>query len=200
MQKIVTYNSFSGADITVFLVLPGGGYKEFANLSTISYSSYRDKQTVTPIGQSCIAGVTRGPRTIAGTMVFVVFDKSAFLSVVGKAYGKESISDRMGFVMVDQLPPLDIYIYMTNEYGISAHMSIFGVEFLNEGQIHSIDDLYTENTVNYIARSIIPLKPTDYPLKENNVVDNKGAQGSIQPHDLKSIKEYHKMLIDGVPW
>ena len=37
-------------------------------------------------------------------------------------------------------------------------MSLFGVEFLNEGQVMSVQDLYTETSITYVAKEKTRLK------------------------------------------
>ena len=198
-ESPIIYRTFSGADISVYLIVPYSGdgqtgFKKFANLSTISYSIYRDKQAVTPIGFSRPKGVTRGPRTIAGTMVFAVFDTSAFQEIVGTHFTGENKYDKVGPVLLDELPPLDIYIFMSNEYGRAAHFILFGVELLNEGQVQSIDDLYTENTVNYIAHDIFPLKPVDKPLSSFDAKELGSLPQDIADGDIQKMKELNRRM------
>jgi hypothetical protein len=44
-----------------------------------------------------------------------------------------------------------------NEYGAVSRLVLYGVELVNEGQTMSIDDLITENVVNFVARHIEPM-------------------------------------------
>lgn len=41
-----------------------------------------------------------------------------------------------------------------NEHGNGATLNIYGVSILTEGQTMSIEDIYTENTMQYIAMDI----------------------------------------------
>ena len=54
----------------------------------------------------------------------------------------------------DQIPPFDITITAANEYGQIAMMIIGGVEILNEGSGMSIDDIVTEQSMTFVARSV----------------------------------------------
>jgi len=54
----------------------------------------------------------------------------------------------------DQIPPFDITLAASNEYGDIGTMRIFGVELLNEGWGVSIDDLVSEKQYTYLARDV----------------------------------------------
>lgn len=132
-------------------------YKKLAECSTISYSIFREKRLVRGLGQTNIKGVTRGIRTVAGSLVFTIFDKAVLHELL------EAISPEGDprIVLVDQIPPVDIFIFFANEYGAVSRIGIYGVDFINEGQVMSIHDLYTENTVNYVARDIDTMVAVD---------------------------------------
>lgn len=68
-------------------------------------------------------------------------------------------------VYTDEIPPIDITISFMNEYGQSATMTIYGVEFLNEGMGMSVDDITTERAITFVARSIEDISENAY---ENN--------------------------------
>ena len=61
---------------------------------------------------------------------------------------------------VDQIPPFDITLVGSNEYGASTMMAILGVELVNEGYGISIDDLVSEQQYTFIAREIVPWTST----------------------------------------
>jgi len=188
LPKVETQNttSFSGSDATVYIMLrpdkvnttdqqPGSYLKKLGEISTLSYSIYRQKSSVVPLGYTFPKGFTRGPRTIAGTMIFTVFDKSVFSELTTKAFlDAGTLDDKANYILIDQLPPLDIYVSFQNEYGDTfndhgrqrnipnmSKMAIFGVELINEGQVVSIEDLFTENSVNFIAKHISPMEKVD---------------------------------------
>jgi hypothetical protein len=165
-------HSYSGTDIRVFaLVDPIAAasgssvvndiYKELAEVSTISFSAYREKEMVKSLGMSSAMGFTRGYRTIAGTIIFTVFYKAVLNEIVKR--GVDSNDRDYRFVMIDQLPPIDIFITFQNEVGNLSKLMIFGCEFMNEGQVMSINDLVTENSVNFMARHVTALSSVDTP-------------------------------------
>lgn len=73
-----SYNSFSGVDIKgVF------ANKVVAELQAISYSITREKAPIYTMGSADPRSFSRGKRGIAGTLVFVVFDRHVLLSTLG---------------------------------------------------------------------------------------------------------------------
>ena len=73
-----SYNSFSGVDIKgVF------ASKVIAELQAISYSVTREKAPIYTMGSADPRSFSRGKRGIAGTLVFVVFDRHVLLSLLG---------------------------------------------------------------------------------------------------------------------
>lgn len=73
-----SYNSFSGVDIKgVF------ANKVIAELQAISYSITREKAPIYTMGSADPRSFSRGKRGIAGTLIFIVFDRHVLLSVLG---------------------------------------------------------------------------------------------------------------------
>jgi hypothetical protein len=52
------------------------------------------------------------------------------------------------------LPPFDIIAIFVNEYGHVGKMIIYGVDLVTEGGVLSIEDIYTEVSMQYVARDI----------------------------------------------
>lgn len=158
--------SFSGADIHATMVIPrigqngmiedDGEVLELAELQTISYSIHRENSPVRTLGHVNPRGFVKGARTIAGSMVFTVFNEYAFYRI--QNYKKQLASTNgLYSPLADMLPPFDIVFSFFNEYGLAAKMKIFGITIVDEGQTMSIDDLITEQTYTYMARGIQPL-------------------------------------------
>jgi len=136
-------------------------YKELGEVQTLSYSIYRDKQAVNTLGKKYPKGITRGTATIAGTIIFTVIHERILHELLNTSLGTASENLNLEFMTIDELPPLDIFITFENEYGDKSRLGIFGAEFINEGQVMSVSDLITENSVNYVARHISPLRKVD---------------------------------------
>lgn len=133
--------------------------KVLAEVSTLSYSIYREKYPVRPLGTVYPRTYTRGPRTISGSMVFATFDRHIFHEFFEAAsYRSTGVGDidrfRYTSFITDQLPPLDVSIVFANEYGNFSWMGIFGVEFQSEGMTMSIEDLFMEGVAQWVARDI----------------------------------------------
>jgi hypothetical protein len=55
---------------------------------------------------------------------------------------------------MDELPAFNITISCANEYGHNAKLALYGVTIVNEGQVMSINDVYTENTYQFFATNV----------------------------------------------
>jgi hypothetical protein len=74
-----TYNSFSGVDM---LVTFGGTL--VGELQGISFTVTREKAPLYTMGSADPRSFSRGKRGIAGSLVFLVFDRSALLATLGQ--------------------------------------------------------------------------------------------------------------------
>lgn len=163
--------SFAGTDITATMVIPNidrvagtvGSMDvlELAEVQTISYSIHRENAPVRTIGHVNPRGFVKGGRTIAGSLIFTVFNEYAFYRI--KEYRQIMAETGLFFApLADMLPPFDIVLTFFNEYGLGAKMKIYGVTIVDEGQTMSVDDLITEQTYTFMARGIQPLISMDY--------------------------------------
>lgn len=152
-----TYTSYAGTDILAVFTPKGGSPVAFAELQTISYSIYRPMTQVYTLGRANPSGFVRGQRTIAGSLIFTVFDRHALYTVLQEGYKLQD--ERCLTLKGDELPPFDININFLNEYGQSASMVIYDVRLMSEGQTMSIEDRITENTMQFIANDIDLMKP-----------------------------------------
>ena len=120
-------------------------------LQTISYSIHMEKKPVRAIGNVNAKDYVMGQRTIAGSLVFAVFNRH---------FAKNIIKDTNGLFkkgqsfLVDELPPFNIVISFANEYGLRSKLVVYGVRLLNEGQVMSVNDVYTENTYQFMATDV----------------------------------------------
>lgn len=144
------YKSFSGTDTVVFMLFPGLSPIVIGSLSTISYSMFRNKVPVINIGRTNINGITRGSRIYAGTMVFTLINKHWVRELQEKA----SYLQNLPTLKVDELPLFDLMIISANEYGSAANMFIYGIDFTDEAQTLSVEDLFTENVFKFVAREV----------------------------------------------
>ena len=86
-------NSFSGVDIKATFA-----NVQIGELQAISYSITREKAPIYTMGSPDMRCVSRGKRGIAGTMIFVVFDRHALLEGLNGLVFQSDIDDlRPGF-------------------------------------------------------------------------------------------------------
>lgn len=163
--------SFAGTDISATMVIPNidratgtvGSMDvlELAEVQTISYSIHRENAPVRTLGHVNPRGFVKGGRTIAGSLIFTVFNEYAFYRI--KEYRQIMAETGLFFApLADMLPPFDIVLTFFNEYGLGGKMKIYGVTIVDEGQTMSVDDLITEQTYTFMARGIQPLLSMDY--------------------------------------
>lgn len=155
------YQSFSGTDTLAFIMMPGSSPVLIGSLTTISYSMYRNKKPVINIGRTNINGVTRGSRIFAGTMIFTLINQHWLKEL------QEQLDWLKGFeeLKVDELPLFDIMIISANEYGNAVSMYIYGIDFTDEAQTISVEDLFTENVFSFVARDVSNFKSLNHKAK-----------------------------------
>ena len=137
------------------------------NIQTISISWFREKFPVRTFGRVYAKSYCRGSRSIAGSMIFTLFDRQALYELTQgllKFYntgvkGSEAAYPDYSTVLVDQLPPFDLTLIASNEYSSSSYMSIYGMELVSGGMTISIQDLMTEDVMQFVARDFDPLRP-----------------------------------------
>lgn len=136
-----------------------------SSLQTISIQSHREKFAVRALGTNYAKGYTRGPRTIAGSMIFTIFEehplKKLIRAIASSSRGDASrfrrygeMDDEVSLAIPDMLPPIDLTIVFANEYGNLSKKSIYGVEFINDGVTFSIEDMLSEQVLNFVARDV----------------------------------------------
>lgn len=163
----VTYDTYSGTDIVATILVP---FEEeplvLGELQTISYSIHRENTPVRTLGNVNPRGFVKGPRTIAGSLIFTQFNQYTFYRL--KQY--RQLMQQSLYGLADMLPPFDVILSFSNETGSFSRLKIYGVSIVDEGATMSVDDLMVEQTFTYMARGIQPLtsyvpsgvdKPTD---------------------------------------
>mgnify|MGYP004666509515 FL=1 len=185
-----TYTSFSGSDMVATCNILGENIV-LGTLQTISYSLHMDRRAVRAIGNVNPKEYTQGPRTIAGTLVFAVFDKHMMYHMAEQFAKKDNTYKNNAYtalydkyksftqerhILSDELPPFDVTITLANEYGNRAKIAIYNIQLVNEGQVMSISDIYTENTYQFVALDIDYLRSDDpsfkYEEDDEEVEDN----------------------------
>ena len=175
----------SGTEVRVILEFPqvniGRGNQSLLivldDVVSLSYSIYRAKPSVTPLGSSSIIGYGLGSRTVAGSIIRHVFttDKLTNLQVQCYLAQQDSIAkilsgsdDSMGLgmpfkdkiaFMKDDLTSFNIHTFSVSETQYpgdpgTRYETIYGAVMINNGQVYSIEDLVTETTVSFQAKAV----------------------------------------------
>jgi hypothetical protein len=190
-------SSYSGTDCTTIVQL-NNKLIVLANLETLSHSIHREKSPVRVLGRSHPKGYTAGGRTIAGSMVFVVFDRAPLWDVIKEINHVRNPSDRTTSPLPDQLPPLDLIMVFHNEYGHTSLVRLYGVEFVDEGQVYSINDLYSECTMSYLARDMDQMIDYDDIGEFKNLLFERQVRGQFIDNYFQSLLDYQSKLERGI--
>ena len=85
MESEVTrsYNSLSGTDIRAVI-----GHLTFAEIQAISYSIHREKAPIYTMGSPDPRAFSRAKRGVAGSLIWINFDRHALLNLVKRAGGQ----------------------------------------------------------------------------------------------------------------
>lgn len=97
-----TYTSFSGCDIVCSF-----GSQILGELQGISYSVTREKAPIYTMGDANPRSFSRGKRGIAGTMVFVVFNRDALLAGLSEHIKANKVFHRNGGDLNNQALSID---------------------------------------------------------------------------------------------
>ncbi|RLA65743.1 MAG: hypothetical protein DRQ78_05005 [Epsilonproteobacteria bacterium] len=140
------------------------------SVMSLSYSVYRDKTPVFNCGSHLIDGFSIANKYVAGSLITVMYEYDEFagfmdqIEIDQRARNEQitvaSYQNAVGIkefhtYMRDDLIPFNIHAIFTNEYtGSTREIVIYDATFINNGQVMSIQDLITENTLQYVARDI----------------------------------------------
>jgi len=85
MESEVTrsYNSLSGTDIRAVI-----GHLTFAEIQAVSYSIHREKAPIYTMGSPDPRAFSRAKRGVAGSLIWINFDRHALLNLVKRAGGQ----------------------------------------------------------------------------------------------------------------
>lgn len=214
-----TNETFSGCDITASISLStktkNKNGKEvisqynrvIGELQTVSYSIHMDKTPVRSIGNVNAKDYVAGPRTIAGSLVFSVFNKHFAKEIIEQVNSEYKSGTAY---LVDELPPFDITLSFANEYGYRGRLVIYGVRLLNEGQVMSINDVFTENTYQFFATDLEYLtdemqyirdKKTNMYKLNDSLAYNDNYNPLVKGNGIKyfqsqAVKQYNELIAD----
>jgi hypothetical protein len=147
--------SFNGSNIQ-----PRLG-KQLIEASAITISTHRAKTQVRPFGYINPKGIARGSRTIAGTLILNRFTTEVLYRFLTAGLMADLSKDTF-YNKIDQLPPFIFTLLFTNEQGYISSQTLYGVEFVTDGSVVSVNDILLEQTITYFATDMSPLVPLNY--------------------------------------
>lgn len=144
---------------------------------SVSYSIYRSKIRVLPLGSKRTRGFGLGTRLVAGSVIRSVFTQDRLTDLQTRFYKKSQVSVESilsGSVTPKGIPYKDFISYMKddlttfnihmvsvsesvtlNSQGValpnSRYETIYGAVIINTGQVYSVEDLITESTFSFEA-------------------------------------------------
>lgn len=159
-------------------------------LQTISYSIFQNKAPVRVLGNMNPKDWVFGPRTIAGSLVFAVFNKHWLMDLYDNL--KEKAGMKNWHFISDEIPAFDITLTFANEYGFDSRMALYGVRLMNEGQTMSTNDIFIENTYQFVANDIELMDS----LTAFQTEESRHQRGQIVDNTAKdTTKETEKKVI-----
>ncbi|MAE81954.1 MAG: hypothetical protein CMB80_04405 [Flammeovirgaceae bacterium] len=190
MSPQVTSNALIGTEVREQVE---GFAFELGTVQTISYQTHRPKAPVRALGSTYAKGYTRGPRTIAGSMIFTVINEHPLRRLCKQMEDSlQSIDSKDVFssILSDQLLPLDLTLLFANEYGSVSRMALYGVEFLNNGQTLSIEDLLLEEVTQFVALDIDPMTDITDTAKRGGGTKRSLSASEVFKADFPSYNEW----------
>ena len=152
LKQYASFNSYSGADIVASINLNGKN-RVFGEIQTLTYSIHREKGQVRALGHTNVKGFTYGPRTIAGSLIFTVFDRHVMDTFKNKCYTIFPIN-----LLLATSSQMNCHLILQSHSQTNmvtcSRLAIYGVTIVDEGQTMSVDDMMTENIMSYMARDI----------------------------------------------
>jgi len=187
-------SSYSGSDCVVAII-----YNQdviiLGNMETISYSIHRDKMPVRTLGRTYAKGYVRGQRTIAGSMIFVQFNDSPLHMLYEFFDKKIENTHRFSSPLSDEIPPFDMMLIFNNEFNFHSVIRLYGVEIVDEGGTFSINDVYSENVMQFICKDMDPMKTDGTDGSFQSLMFEKMLQGKLLDPHYNSLLEY-KLKLD----
>jgi len=186
-------NSYSGTDCTV-VVIYNKDMIILGNLQTFSYSIFKEKSPVRTLGRVLPKGYTSGGRTVAGSMVFITFDEHPLYPLFKYFDKRTDKIHRYSFPKADDIPPFDVMLIFNNEYGAKSIIRMYGVEIGQEGSVFSINDIYSENVMEYIAKDIDPMISAGEEDSWKHLLFTKMTEGKVIDEHFASMLRYRQKL------
>lgn len=171
MIEIPNTPSFNGSSIQQALG------KQLLEATALTISTHRAKSQVRPFGYINSKGIARGSRTIAGTLILTRFTTEVLYRFLQSGLMADISKDTV-YNKLDQLPPFNFTLLFTNEQGFISTQSLYGVEFVTDGSVASVNDILLEQTLTYLATDMSPLVPLNFSTLFSPSTTQSGASAA----------------------
>ena len=192
VDYITGISTYTGSGIKAMLEFPNETgtaigihlSKQLIELTTISVSIHRVKTPAVAMGYINPKGFARGRRCIAGTLIFNKFTKDVLAEFLTSKAFTSDLSKDTNFSKVDQLPAFNLTLLFEDEYGNTSYQRLLGVELVTSGDVYSIQEMLSEQTISFVCADFTPLLPIAQPgsygaLNGNQVTSVQQTPGSI---------------------
>ena len=177
-----TMENISGSEVQVMFEFPTNDvqksvYIHMSNLITVSHSVARAKIPVYLLGDTTVSGLALGTKMVAGSIVKLYTRNDALTNHIKQFVDKRfedmkksnvsNLSDIQSNIsmreisdfMRDDLSPFNIHLITTSEndntdteaFGVD---SIMGATLINTGNVFSIENLISEETISFLAKEV----------------------------------------------
>ncbi len=186
-----SYNSLSGSDIRAVI-----GHIPFAEIQAVSFSITREKAPVYTMGSPDVRAFSRNKRGIAGSLIWINFDRHALLNVVRRAAGKfiANIDDiRPQFRTAESQFMLETAIFdaqTTRGNGIPVGATIDEASMPRVYGISGVAGGFKESATPWYSDQILPF---DITLAGANEI---GAAASMKIFGVEILNEGNGVSID----
>lgn len=177
-----TMENISGSEVQVMFEFPTNDvqksvYIHMSDLITVSHSVARAKIPVYLLGDTIVSGLALGTKMVAGSIVKLYTRNDALTNHIKQFVDKRfedmkksnisNLSDIQSNIsmreisdfMRDDLSPFNIHLITTSEndntdteaFGVD---SIMGATLINTGNVFSIENLISEETISFLAKEV----------------------------------------------
>jgi len=127
-------------------------------------------------------------------MVFVQFDEHPLFPLFQFFNERTDKTHRFSSPLADDIPPFDVTLIFNNEYGAQSVIKLYGVELFQEGGIFSINDIYSENTIQFIAKDMDPMISSGEANSWKQILYRKMVEGKVVDHHFAGMLQYRQKL------
>jgi hypothetical protein len=182
-----SYNTFSGSDIKAVI-----GTHQFAELQAISYSVTREKAPIYTMGSPDPRSYSRNKRGIAGSIIWINFDRHALLDVFYKTAGRfvaNTDDIRPQFAVLNDQPFNQDAIFnstLTRTVGLPISTTVNNLDALTITDVSSLKEF----AAPWYSDQVLPF---DVTLAGNN---EYGAAMAMRIYGIEILNEGSGVSID----